>query len=471
MYKIKIICSLLLILVAVPSLFAQSATVTWTTEYQTMEGFGAGETFDYATSLTNAQLDAFFSPTSGMGFSWVRTGNAQDGSIPDLVTLQGAVARGAKIIMTLQSPTVAIKASGTWNHGALGPDGNTCFSSNPSLASNMTTWANDIVGILNTYNSNGVPIAALSVENEPNIEANYYGACEFTAAGIDSFVSTYLGPALAASSFHPRLLMPETSGWMNPDYATTCLNDSACAKYVDTVASHNYSGPKGVDGTNNGYCCATATAYPLAATKSKKLWMTETNGGLILSNGSNCSGGTWCDDPSMADALVWAHQIHDYLTISNVSFWQYWEMLYPNNLGYWSDTAQVAQRFYAVGNWSKFVRPGWVRIGATASPAPGIYITAFKETSSGKFAIIAINKNSSPANVDFSLSGFPSVTTVTPALTSANVNLVDQVEANLPDGAFSYALPASSVVTFHGTASLSSSKNPAAPTNLAAIVH
>jgi glucuronoarabinoxylan endo-1,4-beta-xylanase len=473
MYKIRIIYSFFLVFLAVPSVFAQSVTVTWTDTHQTMDGFGAGETFTYANSLTSAQLDSFFSPTAGVGFTWIRTGNSEDGSIPDLVTLQGAVARGAKILMTLQSPPVAIKSTGTWNHGALGPDGNTCFSSNPSLASNMKTWADNIVGILSAYNSNGVPITALSVDNEPNIEENSYGACEFTAAGIDSFVGTYLGPALAASSFHPRLLLAETSGWMSPDDATPCLNDANCAQYVDTINSHNYSesAGNGVDGTGNGYCCKTATAYPLAATKGKRLWLSETNGGLILSNGSNCAGGTWCYDPSMADALVWAHQIHDYLTIANVSYWQYWEMLFNNNLGYWSESGQVAQRFYAVGNWSKFVRSGWVRIDATTNPQAGVYVTAFKDPSADGFAIVAINTTANPVNVDFTLSGFPSVTSVTPTLTSASANLADQANANVSGGAFSYSLPATSVVTFHSADSSSSSKPPASPTGLVVTVH
>jgi hypothetical protein len=92
-------------------------------------------------------------------------------------------------------------------------------------------------------------------------------------------------------------------------------------------------------------------------------------------------------------------------------------------------------------------------------------------SSSGKFAIVAVNRNSSPANVDFSISGFPSVTSVTPTLTSASANLVDQADVNVSNDAFAYSLPATSVVTFHETASSSSSKAPAAPTNLTVSVH
>jgi glucuronoarabinoxylan endo-1,4-beta-xylanase len=251
---IKILPLSLLILIAVPSLFAQSATVTWTTTYQTMDGFGGGETFagSYPTppSLTSAQLDAFFSTTNGIGFPWIRTGNYQDDVIHDLAILQGAVTRGAKIIMSLQSPPLAIKYSGVWNTGTINPtDGHSCFAGSTQAAvnANKQTWANDIVAIGNQYAAAGVPISVLSVETEPNTAGitDTFGECLYDATGIDDFVKNYLGPALAASSFHPRLALPETSGWFSPDYATTCLNDAGCAQYIDTINSHNYSSCRG----------------------------------------------------------------------------------------------------------------------------------------------------------------------------------------------------------------------------------
>ena len=88
-------------LIFTPLIFAQSVDVTWTSTYQTIDGFG-GQTWVYGASLKNAQADLFFSPTAGIGLQYVRTMNTADGSIPDLVTLQAAVARGAKVELGFQ---------------------------------------------------------------------------------------------------------------------------------------------------------------------------------------------------------------------------------------------------------------------------------------------------------------------------------------------------------------------------------
>jgi glucuronoarabinoxylan endo-1,4-beta-xylanase len=441
-----------LTLIFAPSVFAQSATVTWTTTYQTMDGFG-GQTWVYADSLNGSQADMFFSPSAGIGLEYVRTANTVDGSIPDLVTLQAAVARGALVELSLQSPPTSIKSSGSFTDGSTGSTG-TCFTGNPSLASNYTTYANYIVNYINTLQGspNNVPIAVLDVQNEPNINSSSLGACAWSdGSQFDTFVGTYLGPALAAANLHPKVMLGSASDWFDSDFTTACLNDSGCAQYISIAAGHGYGYP------------FTPTAYSPGTAGGLHLWMSETSDSSSY-------------DASISNALIMAENIHDFLTVANVSGYEWWELAYQSsagNFGLTDSSFNPAKRFYAEGNWSKYVRPGWVRIDATVSPAPGVYITAFKETSSGSFAIVAINQNSSPVNVDFSLSGFPSVTSVTPALTSASVNLVDQAIANVSSNAFSYSLPATSVVTFHGTASSSSSSPtaPAPPANLTATVH
>jgi glucuronoarabinoxylan endo-1,4-beta-xylanase len=252
---------------------------------------------------------------------------------------------------------------------------------------------------------------------------------------------------LAAANLHAQLMLGSASDWFANDYTTTCLNDPTCNQYISIAAGHGYGYPY------------TPTLYQ---SNGHHVWMSET------------SDASTPYDYSMGSALVMAQNIHNFLTVANVSGYEWWELAYlstTSNFGLTDNNFNTTKRFWAMGNWSKFVRPGWVRIDATVNPAPGIYVTAFKETSSGSFAIVALNQTSSPANVDFSLSQFPSVTSVTPTLTSTSVNLVDQVNAVVSGGAFSYSLPATSVVTFHGTASSSSSSPPMPPTDLTAAVH
>ena len=180
--------------------------------------------------------------------------------------------------------------------------------------------------------------------------------------------------------------------------------------------------------------------------------------------------------PSIADAVMWASLIHYNIGVVGVNSWNYWQYIetYGDNEPLISPNQSQAYsiRLYAFAQWAKFVKPGWVRIEATANPISGVYITAFKDTASGNFAIVAVNQNSSPLNVEFSLAGFPSVTSVTPTLTSASSSLEDQASVNISGDSFSYSLPGTSVTTFHGTASSSNaSKAPASPTNLAVTVN
>jgi glucuronoarabinoxylan endo-1,4-beta-xylanase len=455
MYKTKTVFSLLFILLAVPSLFAQSVTVTWTATYQSMDGWGASTGYFASNVNTNSsQADLFFSPTAGIGLEYVRTSNTPDGSMPDLPTLQLATARGAKVILSMYGPPASMMSNGTF-----------ASQSGYLLPADYGAFANYIVNWIQTLQANGVHVDVFSPANEPNTQANW------TAATLDTFISQNLGPAFAAAGLTTTITIAEYSDWFTTDLVSTCLNDMNCAKYVTIAAGHGY-GAGTVDGTGVSYCCTTATTPP-SSVGSRRVWMTEINGGFTkeTSNDKNM----WVYDPSMADAMVWAHNIHDFLTVGNASAWMYWNLASYSateyNDGLTDYNFNPAKRFYVVGNWSKFVRNGWTRIGATASPATGIYITAFKEMSSGNFAIVAVNQNSSAVHVDFSLSGFPSVTSVTPTLTSASVDLVDQLNANVSGQAFSYSLPATSVVTFHGTASSSSSGKPDPPTNLTLTVH
>ena len=453
----KVFLVLFLFCVATAPVFAQSATVSWTTTYQTMDGWGASTGYWASNVNLNApQADMFFSPSSGIGLEYIRTSNTPDGSMPDLPTLKLAVARGAKVLLSMYGPPASMMSNGS-------------FASNSGhvLSEDYGSYATYIVNWIQTLQSSGVHVDVFSPANEPNA-----AGASWTAGQLDTFISQNLGPAFASAGLTTAIAIPEADNWFNTDFVTTCMNDANCAKYVTIVAGHDYSVGT-VDGTGVSYCCATAKSAP-SSVGSRRVWMTEVNGGFTkeTSNDTNM----WVYDPSIADAMVWAHNIHDFLTVANASAWMYWNLASYDSIEYNDGLTDYffnpAKRFYAVGNWSKFVRSGWTRIGATPSPASGIYLTAFKEDSSGNFAIVAVNQNSTSANLTVSLTGFSSVTSVTPTLTSASANLVDQATVNVSGaGVFSYSLPPTSIVTFHGTASSGSSKTVAPPTSLTLVVH
>jgi glucuronoarabinoxylan endo-1,4-beta-xylanase len=419
-------------------------TVNWTDVQQTIDGFGADTGFqEQNTNLTSAQADLFFTTSSGIGLQWIRIqDNGSGSSAPDLATLQLAVARGARVLLSMDFASGG--ASGNW--------------------AGMKT---ETINKINFLASNGVPVAAVSPQNEPN------NSSPWTAAEFDGYISTVLGPAIVALNPAPIIVMPETGGWFDTDMLTTCMTDPNCSKYVGAIASHDYPGTNttqsAVDGFSNGTCCGKYVAAP-AAVGSEHIWETEVNGGFLFTSGTGCNGNLFLAnyDPSIADALVWAHNIHDALTVANASLWMYWNLIsgYGCNDGLTDQSVNPAKRFYTTGNWSKFVRPGWVRIRATAAPLSGVFVTAFKDPVSGNFAIIAVNQASSAQPLEFALNGF-NAASVTPWVTSASLNLAQQPSISTAANAFSNTLPASSVTTFVGASSAALLP----PTNLHATVH
>jgi O-glycosyl hydrolase len=328
------------------------------------------------------------------------------------------------------------KASPAFDDGAVGSNGN-CFASTLPLDGSggaYQQYANYIVNLINTYQNppNNVPIAYLDVQNEPTLSAGDVagglGSCIWgSGTQFRDFIQNYLGPSLSAAGLHPAVMLASNSQWFSPDYTTECLSNSSCAQYVGIAAGHGYPYP------------ARASAYFLGTTRGKHLWLSETS-----------DASSW--DPSITSALKVALNMHQFLTSANVSAYEWWELAYTSSQGNYGLTDQSyspAKRLYVTGNWSKFVRPGWVRVDANVSPARGISVSAFKDPSTGAFAIVAINQNGSANSMKFSMNGF-TTSSITPWITSASDNLAAQGTFSA-GSSFSYNLPAKSVTTFVGT--------------------
>lgn len=129
-------------------------------------------------------------------------------------------------------------------------------------------------------------------------------------------------------------------------------------------------------------------------------------------------------DGTIADGLYWASKIHRYLTVANVNAWHWWFLSDGPKYGDGTDNAALTdinlnypKRAYVSGQWSKFVRPGWHRIGVSYFGT--LQISAFKDPADRSFAIVAINSKGRAVHQKFSLKGL-SANSVTPWITSAS---------------------------------------------------
>ena len=416
-------------------------TVDWSNVYQRIDGFGASSA--WRSTWTTAQADMFFSTNSGsgisldgkanysfngIGLSLLRTRIAPGATTVENSIMQMAQARGAKVWSSPWSPAAAFKSNGNVNGG--GFVGNTA---------NYQAYANQLAGyVVSMKNNYGINLYALSVQNEPDAQVTTYESCNWGAQQIHDFVP-YLYNAFAASNVvSTKIILPESQNW--PDYSNlvaTAMSDST-SNMVGIVADHNYdgtSGPASVVKNNYG----------------KPLWETE----VALLSGS---------DSSITNGVYYAERIHLFLTSAQVNAWHYWWLIAaqnnsssPSNEGLADTNGVPAKRMYALGNFSRFVRPNYYRIAANNNSSA--QISAYKDSLSSNFTIVAINSGSTTVTQSFYFTNFAVGTVLTPWITSSNLSLASQGIVTTTNSTFTYALPALSIVTFVGQAD-------SAPTNI-----
>ncbi len=434
-----------------------TATINWTDVHQVIDGFGASDAF--AGPLSSADLAFFFGTGTGqLGLSILRTGVPNNGDMsgdcttvnvgcagPYVSDMKAAIANGARIYSSPWTPPPAYKTNGV----------NTCTGNAGLITSDYAayaTWLANYVKSLQT--EEGITLYALSVQNEPN-ECLSYDSAYWTAAEIDTFVATNLGPTFAADGLSTLIYVPEGSGYNEMSLGNTCATDSSCNAYIGGVVWHDYDAS--LTGTNT----IAADPYPADWPAGKKYWETEASCGSGF--GPNfCQTGFNTD---ITDALDWAAVIDQRIAVDNANAWLYWWLV---GLDSTDDQALVdsngttAKRAYMLGQYSKFVRPGYFRIDATHLPATGVSVSAYQDTATGSLVIIATNYTGSDVSQEFAITNAPTFTSLTPYTTSASLSLAAQSSVSLSSNSFTYKLPANSITTFASSASTGATPTPTA---------
>ena len=313
------------------------------------------------------------------------------------------------------------------NGGAVcGLPGATCSSGDWRQA-----YANYLVQYAKDYAAAGDPLTYIGPENEANLSTSY-DSMQLSPAQTASFLDV-LGPTLASSGLSTKMECCATEGW----------------DYAQQYASRHRGRPDGERGHRGVHQprLHPAPASPLSGW-TKPAWQTEWS-----------TFETWdpaWDDGTDASGLTWAQHIYTGLTAANLSaFLYWWGSTTPSENGDNEGLIQIngstvapSGRLWAFANYSRYVRPGAVRIGATSSNS-AVDLTAFRNTD-GSVAVVALNTAASADPITYSLSGTgtPDGATVTPYLTNASSDTAAQATTTVSGGAFSATIPARSLVTY-----------------------
>jgi glucuronoarabinoxylan endo-1,4-beta-xylanase len=468
----------LVALTQAPAAAATAVSVNGATTYQTIDGFGVSEAFGQANAIRTLTgtarkqaLDLLFNTGTGAGFSILRSlipsgsdsiepnSPGSPSATPTYVwdgtsdtTDQGQLwlAKQAKTYGVSDFYNDAWSAPGYMktngsniNGGSLcGTAGATCSSGDWRQA-----YANYLVQDARFWSSAGLTPSAIDFVNEPSLTTSY-DSMLVTSAQAASFLSVF-GPTMKASGLSTRVACCDTLGFnVLPGYVSAVQGDATANADVGLFTSHGYSG---------------APSSPIGS-NGRPVWESEWS-----INGSNWD--TAWDDGTADSGFSWAQNVQTGMTGANLSAFLYWWGISNTShdsslIGLSGSTLTPSKRYYALANYSRFIRPGAVRISAT-SAASGLSVSAYRNTD-GSVIVVALNTAGSDTAASYSLTSTNTATgTATPYLTNASNSTTAQSAIGVSGGTFSATVPARSLVTYRitGSGGTTASPTPSASTS------
>jgi glucuronoarabinoxylan endo-1,4-beta-xylanase len=391
-------------------------TVTPSKTYQIVDGFGEADVWQGSSSTAMQTL--LWDPVNGIGLNLLRVGIDGTSGSPDIMGAAG-YADGTACVKFNGSACKVWAAP--WSPPAGDKDNNNVNNGGHLNSSNYASWSKVLAGFPAFYKSHGgVDLYAISAQNEPDFTASYQ-SCLFNASQMVAWIDV-LGPALAALSPPVKVLAAEPDNWGNiwggDGYGPAIIADSMANSFVGPIATHDYGG-------------TSAGTYGRPAPPSNNthhVWETE------------CT-------PGDTGPITIATMIYAAFSTGGVSGWHYWwtEALVPN-------ASSPPPQVYALGNFSKFVRPGYYRVDVSGAPkASGTtpLVVAFTNLSDGTVSIVVVNGGGA-ANVSFFVAGTAWPASVTPYVTTSSSKLAAGSAISVSGGRFSASLAGQSVTTFVG---------------------
>jgi len=403
---------------------------------QQIDGFGFSEAFHQARVIRllsdkdqDDLLTLMFSPNGGMGYSILRNeigdgpegAGKTDGTVasiepkPDSFNWTGdedqiwlmseAKKRGCtRFLSSAWSPPAWMKTNNNSYAGELKPD-------------MYQQYADYLAAYVLEYKKRyDLDIYAISPQNEPNFTpTEKYASCRWTGSQMAKFLRGNLIPTFAAKGVTAKIVVDEHEHWSD-EMINEILSDPVCDKAIDIVAAHAYAP------TTAPYVSIEARTgrFETALSQNKTIWQTEVSAG-----DANIT--------NMNDGVYWARVVHTHMIEDNVSGWLYWwgaatttsrssliTIDIPNK------KYQLTKRFFTIGHFSRFIRPGYHRVDANPTPAPNTYFSAYLDPSGKRLVCVAINDDAVEHPLTIQCGGF------TPNMCQPVRTSVTETHARLP---------------------------------------
>jgi glucosylceramidase len=442
-----------------------TVTVNAGTTYQAMDGFGYTLTegsceviSGMATTQQNQLLNDLYNPTTGLNANVIRISigasdlssssysyNETSGDVnmnnfslngPDLTYLIPILKKiklinpNIKILATPWSPPRWMKSNNSWFGGNL-------------QTQYYAAYAKYFVKYFDAMTTQGLSIWGITPQNEPE-NPNNEPSMLMNSTEQKNFINQQLGPQMAAAGYGGIKIIAFDHNCDNTAYPIDVLNNSS---YVDGAAFHLYLGN------------ISAMSTVRNAT-NKNVYFTE----QFTGSGGSFSGdfGWHMQNVVIGSTTNWAKTVLEWNAANNSSLGPHTPggcttclgaVTVNNSTSY---TKNVA--YYIIGQISKFVKPGALRIASSSSNG-SILSVGFKNPD-GSIALVIYNSGS--ANTIRVVSGSSAFDYAVPAASAVTFNW----GASAPVAVTSVSLnPTSASISAGSTTQLTATVNPGNATN------
>jgi glucosylceramidase len=250
-----------------------------------------------------------------------------------------------------------------------------------------SSWANYYVKFIKAYQSQGIPVWGLTVQNEPMAKQRWE-SCIYTAEEERDFIKNYLGPTLQKAGLgDKRLIAWDHNRDLMYQRASVIFKDPAASKFIWGIGFHWYE---------------TWTGGPMQFENLKLVSQAFPGKNLVFTEG--------CHEKFNIDSVNnwWLGEKYGYSMINDFNngtvAWTDWNVLLdekggPNHVGNFcfapiiGDTKNgkliYTNAYYYIGHFSKFIQRGAKRISVSSSRAQ-LQATGFKNPD-GSLVIVVMN--------------------------------------------------------------------------------
>lgn len=344
----------------------------------------------------------------------------QDDILPMIKEAMAKSKDGFKIIASPWTAPPWMKDNNDWRGGKLLPE-------------YYDTWALFFSKYVDAYRSEGIDIWGFTVENEPLGNDNNWESMHFSPEEMTAFVQNHLGPKLEADSKgHLKILGYDQNREHLKEWVDAMYKDDNSLKYFDGTAIHWYASTFHVFPEELQYAHEKAPDKHLIQTEAcidaeVPKWQDDA---WYWSKEATDWGWDWApeEDKPMHPKYVPVYRYaRDIIGCLNnwVDGWVDWNMVLdrqggPNWFKNWcvapvivdpeNDEVYFTPLYYTLSHFSRFIRPGAIRIGfevsdesllvtAAQNPDGSIAVVVFNPSEAKKHIVLHLGESSSSLSI------------------------------------------------------------------------